>query len=94
MSYEEWLNRTWVKAKYAGNDGWLTVEHCPDCGGRILYNGNYYCEHWGWTKKGIRTRYGGSCNWSLPHDVERNEVEQALFDRLCGKDAPWRRKKD
>lgn len=29
---------------------------CPDCGGLVVYNGNYFCDKW---------RDG--CDWALPH---------------------------
>lgn len=43
---------------------------CPDCGARIVYNGNYFCEHW-----------GDSCTWALSHPA-KTMVEQEICDRL------------
>jgi hypothetical protein len=39
-----------------GNEGEPTNEKCPKCNGKIVYNGNYFCENW-----------GDTCNWALPH---------------------------
>lgn len=36
--------------------GWETVAKCPEDGGMVVYNGNYFCENW------------GDCNWALPGD--------------------------
>lgn len=55
------------------NGGMLTMENCPECGGAIVYNGNYFCEHW-----------GDTCGWALPCDAEGTRAEQALSLRLTG----------
>lgn len=55
-----------------GNHGEPTNEKCPDCGGKIVYNGNHFCENWGTT-----------CNWALPHPQVRLEDKQVSF-RLSG----------
>jgi DNA-directed RNA polymerase subunit RPC12/RpoP len=53
---------------YGGsNDGRETEAICPECGGKIIYNGNYFCQHWGTVIEG--RRIGGPCDWALPHPV-------------------------
>ena len=55
--------------------GRLTEERCPECGGRIVYNGNYFCEY--------RYLPAGSCDWALPHPA-REKADQDLAIRLTG----------
>lgn len=45
----------------------LTDVRCPRCGSPITYNGNYYCQAWGW--RGLSV----TCNWALPHPQETYE---------------------
>lgn len=52
--------------------GTVTLEHCPSCGARIIYNGNYFCED-----------YGSSCGWALPHPA-RKKADQRLAMSLVG----------
>jgi hypothetical protein len=63
-----------------GNDGIITNVNCPSCGKRIIYNGNYFCEDWGYVSK--RTRYGGDCSWALPHPAT-SATDRAICDALC-----------
>jgi DNA-directed RNA polymerase subunit RPC12/RpoP len=37
-----------------------TLERCPECGARIVYNGNYFCQ-----------AFGRGCDWALPHPARR-----------------------
>jgi predicted RNA-binding Zn-ribbon protein involved in translation (DUF1610 family) len=53
--------------------GKATLEKCPDCGGTIVYNGNYFCEH-----------FGSDCPWALPHPT-RKRADRELALRLTGK---------
>lgn len=61
--------------KSDGNDGWRTQERCPECDGMIIYNGNYFCEHW-----------GDDCGWALPSPALR-EADQDLALRLTGRNS-------
>jgi predicted RNA-binding Zn-ribbon protein involved in translation (DUF1610 family) len=54
------------------NNGKSTLEKCPECGGRVIYNGNYFCERW-----------GGECWWALPRPA-RTEADRELALRLTG----------
>lgn len=39
-------------------------EFCRKCKkGRVIYNGNYFCEFWGHDYEG--KRYGGPCDWAM-----------------------------
>jgi len=73
--------RTWYESDIPDNYGDLTPETCPECGGHIIYNGNYFCEFWGTTYQG--KRLGGPCDWALPHPSVR-PVDRELALRLCG----------
>jgi hypothetical protein len=42
-------------------------EKCPSCGKQVLYNGNYFCEDWGYTSSDDGTRRLGPCDWALGH---------------------------
>jgi Holliday junction resolvase RusA-like endonuclease len=52
--------------------GRLTLEHCPECGGLIAYNGNYFCRN-----------FGDGCEWALPHPA-RKRADVILARRLTG----------
>jgi hypothetical protein len=54
------------------SSGWTTLESCPECGGVIIYNGNYFCE-----------RFGAGCDWALPHPA-RKKADRELRLRLIG----------
>jgi predicted RNA-binding Zn-ribbon protein involved in translation (DUF1610 family) len=54
------------------NNGKTTLEKCPECGGRVIYNGNYFCERW-----------GGECWWALPHPAGK-AADRELALRLTG----------
>lgn len=41
---------------------------CPECGGPIVYNGNYYCADYN----------NGDCKWALPHPTLRDEDHLAF----------------
>lgn len=49
-----------------------TAERCPDCGARVVYNGNYFCE-----------RFGKACDWALPHPA-RKKADREIALRLTG----------
>jgi predicted RNA-binding Zn-ribbon protein involved in translation (DUF1610 family) len=53
-------------------EGKATLEKCPDCGGTIVYNGNYFCQ---W--------FGDDCDWALP-SPPRREADRDLALRLTG----------
>jgi hypothetical protein len=58
-------DRVWV------DQGWLVLGvTCPKCVGRVLYNGNYFCEGW-----------GSSCTWALAHP-SRTKADKAICDAL------------
>lgn len=42
------------KAEWRLPQGDLVEPRCPDCGGRVVYNGNYFCIESG-------------CRWGFPH---------------------------
>lgn len=54
--------------------GKLTTEKCPEveCDGSIVYNGNFFCEHW-----------GNTCDWALPHPQSLHR-DQLLAWKLGG----------
>lgn len=54
------------------NGGMVTLERCPECGGAVIYNGNYFCENSGY-----------ECDWALPHPAVR-KVDKAMSMRLVG----------
>lgn len=49
-----------------------TLEHCPDCGAIIVYNGNYFCQRW-----------GAGCRWALPGRARR-QADRDLAVALVG----------
>jgi hypothetical protein len=53
---------------------------CPKCGGRVVYNGNYFCQWWTFTKSGRPLREG-ECTWALPHPATSDE-DRAICDAL------------
>ena len=53
--------------------GRVTLEHCPSCGARIVYNGNYFCCGY----------FSGDCGWALPHPA-RKKADRDLAIRLTG----------
>lgn len=43
-----------------------TGKRCPrNCGGWVIYNGNYFCTNWGYTNTIEDIRFGGPCNWTM-----------------------------
>ncbi len=52
------------------NYGEPTEARCPKCSGRVVYNGNYFCENW-----------GDDCDWALPHPA-RSKKDRAVCDVL------------
>lgn len=65
----------WTTARQLRGGDRSTLEKCPDCGGTIVYNGNYFCENLGGEPLG--------CNWALPHPAVR-EADRDLSLRLTG----------
>lgn len=66
------------------NTGKPTEEKCPKCGRVILYNGNYFCEHWTSYYDGSPVnREAGECDWVLPHP-QTELVDKQIYFRLCG----------
>jgi len=62
------------------NDGAIVPEVCcPQCGKRVIYNGNYFCEDWGYVHK--RSRMGGNCSWALQHPAT-SAADRAICDAL------------
>lgn len=59
------------------SNGKLTEEKCPDCGGRVLYNGNYFCEFWSTDSSDV------DCAWALSHPQTRL-VDKQISWRLQG----------
>jgi len=55
-------------------------EECPKCYKRVLYNGNYFCEDWGYTSAYDGQHYGGPCDWALGHPA-RSKKDRAFCDR-------------
>lgn len=54
--------------RLAGGDyGHPTGVRCPraGCGGEVVYNGNYFCEHWVWRGDPARDLERGECDWAL-----------------------------
>lgn len=73
--------RTFINGEH--NSGFLTPELCPECNGRILYNGNYFCEYWGTDINGKRS--DGPCSWALPHPQTKKR-DKELAKRLYSGD--------
>lgn len=72
--HENWHEST------IGNSGTVAADvSCPLCGQRVIYNGNYFCEDWGFVHNGKRT--GGDCDWALPHPAV-NDSDRAICDAL------------
>lgn len=67
-----------------GNQGDPTKEKCPNCGGVVVYNGNYFCEHWTFHADGspVDTEKG-ECDWALPHP-QIELVDKQISFRLTG----------
>jgi hypothetical protein len=63
------------------NPGEYTRVRCPACSGKIVYNGNYFCEYWGTVIS--RQRVGGDCDWALPHPAD-NDLDRWLSWILSG----------
>ncbi len=54
-----------------GNSGSIVKKvTCPMCGKRVIYNGNYFCEEWGFDHNGERS--GGYCDWTLETPATRD----------------------
>lgn len=58
------------------NHGTPTGHECPKkCGGKVVYNGNYFCENWTYPKP----KLPGECDWALPHpQTLRRDQEMAI----------------
>jgi endogenous inhibitor of DNA gyrase (YacG/DUF329 family) len=65
----------WTTARDLRGGNRTTLEKCPDCGGKIVYNGNYFCENLGGEPL--------DCHWALPHPPRR-EADRDLALRLTG----------
>ena len=75
------------------NRGVPTGLKCPNhkqCGGYIVYNGNYFCTEFGHDSTnddGSPKRIGGDCDWALPHgDAEdgfNDKPETERFAKRC-----------
>lgn len=57
----------WTTMRYDGVNQ-LTLERCPECSARIVYNGNYFCEY-----------FDHYCNWALPHPPRKQADKDLLF---------------
>jgi hypothetical protein len=59
-------------------------EMCRKCHvGRVIYNGNYFCENWGYDYEG--KRYGGPCDWAMKGvkpGKKRKKKDQRIIDTL------------
>lgn len=64
--------RQYIQGQYNYGD-LVRDEECPDCGKRMLYNGNYFCEDWGYVSELDGQRYGGPCNWALGHPATKKK---------------------
>lgn len=60
--------------------GDATGVRCPrrDCDGEVIYNGNYFCEHWTHRKP----PGDGECDWALSHDDETGDPVGAVDRRV------------
>jgi len=49
--------------------GKYTDQKCPreGCSGKVVYNGNYFCEHWTWRPSRKVDYDAGECDYALPH---------------------------
>lgn len=66
------------------NQGDPTTEKCPQCGGTIVYNGNYFCENWTWYSDDRPVnKEEGECDWALPHPQELL-IDKQISHRLTG----------
>lgn len=66
------------------NFGTYTAEDCPreNCQGKVVYNGNYFCEFWGWDPDG-KPLPEGACDWALPHP-QTEYADKLLSWKLTG----------
>ena len=64
----------WSTVRHKKGGDRTTLEHCPRCGATVVYNGNYFCEHW-----------GTACDWAMPHPPVK-QADRELSLRLTGDD--------
>jgi len=60
----------WSGETRGGQLGKYTAEDCPrkGCSGKIVYNGNNFCEFWAWHPDEKPVDYeAGECDYALPH---------------------------
>lgn len=58
---------------------------CPDCGGQVVYNGNYFC-----VEESPDSPTTG-CGWALPSDLPRSQKDEQLFERMYASLMEYRR---
>jgi len=76
----------WCGTARGGQFGTYTAESCPreGCTGKIISNGNYFCEFWTWYPDDKPVDYSaGECDWALPHP-QTEYADKMISWRLSG----------
>lgn len=55
-------------------NAWRTEERCPECTGFVVYNGNYFCEH-----------YGAGCMWAMSEDENEQFVRNCYSSLILNR---------
>lgn len=80
--------RKWQENPLGNNQGDPTGKRCPkNCGGWVVYNGNYFCTNWGYTNPIEDIRFGGPCDWALSHSdppTPAEERQESQYARALG----------
>lgn len=66
-----------------GDHGHPTGVRCPrpGCGGEVVYNGNYFCEHWAYRGSPPRDLEPYECDWALgPTDDDLLEPGEVVLE--------------
>lgn len=79
----------WIGEKDLGTGGGqYTGETCPECGGRITFNGSYLCERWNYDvireSADEKPDYVTTCDYGVASDVQFTYVDRVLMYRLTG----------
>lgn len=61
------MTERWTRRLASGEHADPTGVRCPrrGCGGEVVYNGNYFCEHWAYVGEPPRALEPTECDWAL-----------------------------